>query len=238
METLRHVSLAVALAILGVSQILTAQEAEMRTRRGRFIARDLKVVPASKISVIADAAGNPLSLGSVDVSVTILNESGDDWREATFHVNLFDTSGAPIRSLGRDYGLRITVPIRNGEEKAVRFRNMAIFLPGGTTHLSVSRYSISVPEVVAQAQTIVSGSTIGFLAKDRRCAEEFLRTSAIHGPEGREGFAELFQSTCGTAFESPIHGMVTRGDNGFIQVIIAEGKFFGESGWVPEAWLK
>jgi hypothetical protein len=210
----------------------------MRTRRGGFIARDLKVVAASKVSIIADAAGNPLSLGSVDVSVTIVNESGDDWREATFNVNLFDASGALIRSLGRDYGLRITVPIRNGEEKTVSFRNMAIFLPGGITELTVSRYGISVPEVVAQAQPIVSGSSIGFLAKDRRCAEEFLRASAIHSPEGREGFAELFQSTCGTAFESPIHGMVTRGDNGFIQVIIAEGKFFGESGWVPEAWAK
>jgi hypothetical protein len=238
MQTLRHVSLAIALAALGASQSLMAQEVQMRTRRGGFIARDLKVVAASKVSIIADAAGNPLSLGSVDVSVTIVNESGDDWREATFNVNLFDASGALIRSLGRDYGLRITVPIQNAEEKTISFRNMAIFLPGGITELTVSRYGISVPEVVAQAQPIVSGSSIGFLAKDRRCAEEFLRASAIHSPEGREGFAELFQSTCGTAFESPIHGMVTRGDNGFIQVIIAEGKFFGESGWVPEAWAK
>jgi hypothetical protein len=238
MQMRGSVRLALALVALGAPSTVAAQEAEMPVRQGRFVARDLQVVPAKKVTIISDVAGNPLALGSVDVSVTIVNETGEDWQEALFDVSLFDALGDLIRSLGKDHSVRIHVPIRNGETKPMRFRNMAILLPGNTAELAVARYGISVPEIVAQARTIASGTTVGFLAKDRQCAQESFLLSEFQGGKGRQGIAELTQASCGIAFESPIHGMVTRNESSFAQVTLAEGKFFGETGWVPAAWVK
>jgi hypothetical protein len=91
---------------------------------------------------------------------------------------------------------------------------------------------------LAKIPLISSGSSVLFVASDRKCAMQFQQALAMDGLEKRKRLAELVTYNCGIIGESPVHAEIAKRDGDYVLVKLADGKHEGQSGWVPVAWVR
>jgi tetratricopeptide (TPR) repeat protein len=98
---------------------------------------------------------------------------------------------------------------------------------------------------MAKLPILNGGSSVAFLAADRKCAEQFQKAFSMEGLEKRKRLAELVQYKCGLVVDTPVHLAklpvetveAIQHKATYTSVTIAEGESKGKSGWVPTSWV-
>jgi tetratricopeptide (TPR) repeat protein len=98
---------------------------------------------------------------------------------------------------------------------------------------------------MAKLPILNGGSSVAFVAADRKCAEQFQQVFSMEGLEKRKRLAELVQYKCGLVVDTPVHLAklsveaveAIQHKAAYISVTIVEGESKGKSGWVPAEWV-
>jgi len=110
---------------------------------------------------------------------------------------------------------------------------------------------------VAKLPILKTGSSVGILASDQKCAQEFQQVPLMEGVEKRKRIAELVQYECGSIIDVPVRLValsteeierlmdgaayikVTVADcaSGLKNCPVANEKAKGKTGWVPAKWV-
>ncbi len=226
----RRVTSACSSAVLVFGAILSAFAApeDFPCRSGKFVVVASTVTPAKGMNLGGD------TIASFDISATIRNETREAWKSARFDVDVFQPDGSRIGEGISPHSFFLDVAIGAGEEKLFRV-NRARGVPHPVT---MGKFRIALSEDSARAILVDSGSSVGLLAADTKCAAELKEAMSLQGLEGRKKLAELVTYKCITTYDSPIHAVEIGRDETWAQVRIIEGPASGKSGWVPSVRIK
>lgn len=212
-----------------------AEDIEFKVHGGTVVIKGLAVTVGRITKLPAFGSVPPGAIGSVDITVTVLNRSGEDWKGLPLDIDVYDEDGSLVGAPKRKHSFRVPVSVKNGDESTVRVNRG---FEGGAKGLRPSRVTASVASEMETARLAQSPAAVGFLGSDSKCAQDFRDALTLGGLEQRKRLAELLQYRCGIVFDSPVHVVPAETVGDFISVLIIEGSSSGKSGWIPVAWLK
>jgi hypothetical protein len=213
--------------LLFAAAVLAAAE-DFPCRSGKFV-----VIDASIDQRTPQKTDSSL-MGSFAITVTLRNETGEDWRKVPLDVDIFEQGGRRLGAGSSPHTFTIGTSIRSGEQKAfVVNRALPIQKP-----VKIGKFRVSLSPEAAQSMMVDPGKSAAFLAADLSCATQFRETLQTGGPELKKRLTDLVIYRCGVLFDYPSHAFVRDRKPPYAEVEVLEGVAQGRTGWVPEIWLK
>lgn len=141
--------------VLAAASLLNAAE-EFPCRSGKFVVQDVKIIQRQ-----ATRLGSGL-IGSFDITVTLRNETGEDWSNVPLNVDLFEPDGTRVGAEAAPHTFKIDTSIRSEQEKVFTINRAR----GISKPVTVGSFHVSLAPEAAQSVMVSPGTAAGFLAAD------------------------------------------------------------------------